>query len=398
MKIQRIILAVMLFALTSTIAPGFSAFAQNGDETGKGDQEEVLNLLVQQFLASRGADQSDALLNEIKGHKGVTVERLEALIEGGGLYAPEPPVGSLHRSIRVGGEARSYALYVPKEYDPANAYPLVVCLHGAGFSGDAYLDRWKTRLGEKALLVCPTIERGAWWSPPAEALVLAAMRDVQSKYHIDPNLILLTGMSNGGIGTYIVGIFHAARFAAISPMAGGIPEEIFPYLKNLTATGIYVIHGSRDQVMPVTLSRDVANYLKGEGIAYTYREHDREHPRAGGHFFPREELPALVTWFREQRRNPYPTRVVSVRDRVHHDPFFWTEINEMAGEVADIQGSLFNKEEEVRVKKGLFPSLIAQVDQNRVEVKSERVRKYTLFFNKHLIDFSKPVVVITNGR
>lgn len=394
---MRIFSALFLFIFFWGGGSGSPVLAGE-DEGGKVDSEEKLNLLLQQFMASQDALQSEGLLKEIKAFDGATVEKLEKLIESGVLYPPNPAVGSLHRSIHIGGKKMSYALYVPEKYNPEHAYPLIVCLHGAGFVGDSYLDRWKTRLGEESLLVCPTIEMGGWWSSQGEELVLAVIDAVQSKYNIDPNRISLTGMSNGGIGTYLVGIFNASRFSAVSPMAGGIPEEIFPFLKNLSSTGIYIIHGSKDQVMPVALSRDVSSYLKREKIPHIYREHNREHPMAGGHFFPREELPALVSWFKRQDRNPYPSRVVSVRDSIHLAPFYWTEIDETRGEVADVQGSMVERDEIERVKKGFFASLTAQVDHNRVEVHSNRVQRYTLFFNRHLVDFSKPIIVISNGR
>ncbi|MDC4223446.1 MAG: prolyl oligopeptidase family serine peptidase [Candidatus Manganitrophus sp.] len=127
--------------------------------------------------------------------------------------------------------------------------------------------------------------------PEGEALVIAVIDDVRSKYHIDPNRVYLTGMSNGGIGTYLIGMFHADRFAAISPMAAGIPDEIFPFLRNFSSTGIYIVHGAQDEVMPVILSRKISEYLKEQEIPYTYREHDRLHPMAGGHFFPRRNCP-----------------------------------------------------------------------------------------------------------
>lgn len=395
--IQKIMVLLMLFLSTSCATPHPSASAGGKADREKDSQGE-LYLLVQQYLLSADPNQSESLLKEIKNDKGATVRALEKEIETGGLYPPQPPVGPLHRTVQVDGKPEAYALYVPEKYNPATAYPLILCLHGAGFSGDTYLERWQSRLGDKMLLACPTMENGAWWTPEAETLILGVIDSVQSKYHIDPNRIFLTGMSNGGIGSYLIGMFHADRFAAISPMAGGIPEEIFPFLKNLASTGIYIIHGSKDGVMPVTLSRRVSDYLKTEGIRYTYKEHTLEHPMAGGHFFPKEELPALVTWFEEQRRNPYPLRVTSVRDQVHLEPFYWTEINETAGEVANVQDSMFDKKEIERVKRGAFSSLVAEVRQNQVEVKTERVKKYTLYFNPRLIDFSKPVVVFTNGQ
>ncbi|MDC4223445.1 MAG: hypothetical protein MPW15_04240 [Candidatus Manganitrophus sp.] len=106
----------------------------------------------------------------------------------------------------------------------------------------------------------------------------------------------------------------------------------------------------------------------------------------------------LVAWFDGQHREPYPARVVSIRDSEHLQPFYWTEINQAEGEVASVFGSIFDAEEADRVKQGAFPSLTAEVKENRVDVKTERVEKYTLYFNRALIDFSKPVVVYTNGQ
>jgi len=375
-----------------------SASTDAGPEKASAVSSGDLNPLVQQYLASADPKQSEALLSEIQGQKGITIDQVAQAIRTGGLYPPQSKVGPLHMSLEIGGDAYDYAMYVPETYDSASAYPLIVCLHGAGFTGDSYLERWQSRLGEKSILACPTMMNGAWWTPEGEALVMGVINDVRAKYRIDPNRIYLTGMSNGGIGAYLIGIFHADRFAAVAPMAAGIPEEIFPFLLDFSSTGIYIIHGSKDEVMPVILSRKIDEYLNEHHIQHVYREHDLLHPMAGGHFFPKEELPALVNWFEEHRREPFPSRVVSIRDSEHLSPFYWTEINQTDGEVASVLGSIFNQEEAERVKKGDFPSLTAEVKENRVDVKSERVQKYTLYFNRSLIDFSKPVVVYTNGK
>ena len=387
-----------LYCAVLVVSIGFAPFTRAAEAPRISKADEALNLLVQQFLFSNDTAQSGALLQEILARPDATPERLIFLIRNGRLYPPDPPTGSLHHTILIEGEAKSYALYVPDDYDPAAAYPLIVCLHGASFTGDAYLDRWAPRLGKRALLVCPTMGGGAWWSPQGETLVTAAVDEVTAHYHIDPNRIFLTGMSNGGIGAYLIGIFHADRYAAISPMAGGIPDEIFPFLKNFSNTGLYIIHGVRDQVMPVSLSRKASAYLKKEGIPHVYREHDREHPMAGGHFFPKEELPALVKWFRGQRLMADPAKVISVRDRIHLAPFFWTEVNATQGKVADVQQSLFDRDEVELVKAGAFAVLTAEISGNQVTVQTERIKKYTLFFNNRLVDLSKPVTVITNGQ
>ncbi len=392
-------LILIVFLIIQSVARS-DVRAEAAQLSGKSEDAQVdeLNLAVQQFLYSNDAAQSDALLKEILALPDLKISRLEEAIKEGTLYPPEPATGALHKSIEVAGYEMSYAMHVPKNYNSKKRYPLIVCLHGAGFVGDSYIDRWKSRLGENAILVCPTISGGAWWSAQGEKLVLAVIDAVAVQYRIDRERIFLTGMSNGGIGVYLVGMFHADRFAAISPMAGGIPNEIFPFLKNFASTGIYIIHGARDQVMPVRLSQEVSAYLKDSGIPHTYREHGKEHPRAGGHFFPREELPALVKWFDGQHRIAEPARIESVRDVKHLAPFYWTEINETAGKVADVQKSLFNNDEIELVKEGAFASLTAEIEGNTVTVETALVGKFTLFFNSRLIDFSKPVRVKVNGK
>jgi len=394
---KRLLLAfifIMAWPISATLAKNTEPLAPPVKEI----QQDGLNLLVQQYLLSNDTKQSEQLLKEVQRHEQTSLEKLETFIKEGKLYPPEPFTGSLHRELEVRGYEMNYALYVPETYNPKSAYPLIVCLHGAGFVGDSYLDRWKSRLGDNAILVCPTIGNGAWWSPQGEALVMSTINAIGSQYHIDPDKIFLTGMSNGGIGVHLIGMFHANRFAAVSPMASGIPEEVFPFLKNFSFSGIYIIHGKHDEVMPVTLSRDISQYLKKTGIPHIYREHEKKHPMAGGHFFPREELPDLVRWFQKQHRISDPADLVLVADKIHLSPFYWAEINEVLGPVADVQKSLFNNEEVELVKQGAFANLTAKIEGNRITVETERVKKFTLFFNNKLIDFSNIIMVFVDGQ
>jgi poly(3-hydroxybutyrate) depolymerase len=59
------------------------------------------------------------------------------------------------------------------------------------------------------------MEAAAWWTPKAQELVLAVQREVMRNYHVDPDRVFLSGMSNGGIGTYLIGLNHADQFAAL---------------------------------------------------------------------------------------------------------------------------------------------------------------------------------------
>ena len=352
---------------------------------------------VFRYLDSTDTDEAARTLQAMLSDPTVTIDQVIRIIQTERDYAPQPTGTIPDERVDVQGRAYHLALSVPLTYQPAKGYGLVVCLHGAGFTGEAYLERWQTRLGEDYVLACPTIPMGAWFTRGAEELVLATIRSVQRRYHIDPDRIFLTGMSNGGIGAWVIGMHHAPQFAGIAPMASGLDDVLMPFLANLRSTPIYIIHGAKDQVMPVELSRTITKELTRLGYPFVYREHDREHPMAGGHYFPREELPELVIWLNAQRRNPLPTSVTVVRDASHFQPFEWVRID-ATDPIAAFSEDLISKRDDLITRLEYARLDASIVAPNCIEVQADRVQRYSLFLNEQLIDSSKPLVVLTNGQ
>jgi len=380
---------ILLVFLVGAPAPGFA------EETGSA----VAGLAshVFQYLDAADSDAAERLLQDILSDENVSIDTISQLIRTGRTYQSQP-VGNLpHEQIVIRGQAYPLSLFIPPTYQASKSYSLVVCLHGFGFTGEEYLERWKARLGEDYLLACPTYPSGAWFTRRAEDLVLATIRDLRIRYHIDSNRIFLTGMSNGGIGTWLIGMHHAPLFAGIAPMASGLDHVLMPFLANLRSTPVYIIHGVKDQVMPVDLSRSIVRELDVLGYPYVYREHEREHPMAGGHYFPKEELPDLVTWFNSHRREPLPTRLTLVRDGSHFQSFNWVRLDS-TDPIAAFSDDLVNKRDE-RIKRRVYAKLDASIREgNRIEVRTHHVRRYSLFLNESLIDPAKPLTVITNGE
>jgi poly(3-hydroxybutyrate) depolymerase len=358
---------------------------------------DSLASLIFQYLDTNDGEEADGLLRTLLARPDLSIERATRVIQTERPYSSEP-IGTLaDERLTIRGRPYSLALSVPLTYQPSKGYGLVVCLHGAGFTGEAYLERWQARLGEDYILACPTYPAGAWFTRRAEELVLAAVQHVRRRYHIDPDRIFLTGMSNGAIGTWLIGMHDAPLFAGIAPMAGGLDDVLLPFLANLRNTGVYIIHGAKDQVMPVELSRALSRELTALGIPHVYREHQREHPVAGGHYFPREEVPDLVAWFARQRRDPLPAKISVVREASRFQSFNWVRI-ESTDPIAAFSDDLIDKRDE-RIKTRQYATLEAVITApNRIDVKTERVRRYSLFLNDRLIDLSKPLTVTTNGQ
>jgi predicted esterase len=349
-----------------------------------------------EYLTTEDSDQAGRLLAQVVEQYAGDLTGLERAIREGRSYGPQPVGPFPDERILLRNRTYQYSLYVPPSYRPAESYGLVVCLHGAGFSGDAYIERWQPRLDDHYILVCPTYPMGAWYTRRAEDLVLAVIREVERRYHIDPDRVFLTGMSNGGIGAWLIGMHYAPLFAGIAPMASGLDDVLFPFLENLKSTPAYIIHGAKDQVMPVELSRKLDRALNQLGYPHVYREHERVHPVAGGHFFPREELPALVQWFDTQHRGRIPTSLTVVRDASHLTPFDWVRID-ATDRIASFSEDLVDKhDEDIRAKS--YARLRVEITEpNRIEVATDHVRQYSLFLNEALVDLSRPVRVVTNG-
>ena len=396
MKKNIVLLSVLMVALLA-----FPILAHSPPEMEKSEAFESsgrsLSSLVKEYVEEDSPEKANELLSDIQHMPEANVESISIILQQPTPYEAQPVGAQPHRSIRVRGVDAEYALYVPPSYSPEQPMAFILCLHGAGFTGEAYLDRWIPRLGEKYILACPSVTMGAWWTRYGEELVLKVLQEVQTRYHIDPDRIFLTGMSNGGIGTWIIGMHHADRFAGIAPMASGIDDVLFPFVENLVHTPVYVIHGAADQVMPVQLSRDLVKEMERRGISYQYQEHTWTHPHAGGHFFPKQALPELMTWFDAQQREPLPRTISLVRDATHLTPFSWVRID-MTDQIAAFTENLIDSRDEF-ITGGVYAKLHAQVTaSNKIVVSTIRIGRYTLFLNQDLVDLTKPIIIETNGR
>ncbi len=86
-----------------------------------------------------------------------------------------------------------------------------------------------------------------------------------------------------------------------------------------------------------------------------------------------------------------------VRDASHFQSFSWLRLD-ATDRIAAFSDDLVDKSDE-RIARREYARLDASiVGANRIEVRAERVRRYSLFLNDRLIDLSKPITVVTNGQ
>jgi phospholipase/carboxylesterase len=113
---------------------------------------------------------------------------------------------------------------------------------------------------------------------------------MQARYHVDTHRVLLTGLSDGGSFGYEVGFMHPTRFAALAVVAGILrPHHRDPKASELP---VYIAHGERDQLFPVSFIRAVQRNLSEWGHDVKYHEIPDF-----GHAYPAGENGVILDWF-----------------------------------------------------------------------------------------------------
>ncbi len=170
----------------------------------------------------------------------------------------------LDTTIRV---QMGYLLYLPKEYDQKEKWPLVLFLHGSGERGDD-LELVKTHGPPKliaegrdfpCIVVSPQCPKDRTWEPIE---LTALLDDLCRTLKVDEDQISVTGLSMGGFGSWQLAAYSPKRFSAIAPICGG--GETY-WVRRFPHLAVWVFHGAKDPGVPLERSQEMVDALKKEG-------------------------------------------------------------------------------------------------------------------------------------
>lgn len=188
----------------------------------------------------------------------------------------DAPVGVILR--RRPDPQADYSLYVPESYTPSRSWPLIVCLHGAYGRGDHFLWAWLRPARSRGYLALAPKSLDVTWSilqPERDTRSVAAMLDeVCSEYAVDRSRVFLSGLSDGGTFTYLLGLGRPDLFAGIAPIAGdfhGMMDEMLRRKQGRNLP-IHIVHGAQDHIFPVETIRSGHALLQRLGYDSRYEE------------------------------------------------------------------------------------------------------------------------------
>lgn len=197
-------------------------------------------------------------------------------------------IGRLAHRSEIDGTLQPYSVYVPDNYDEKSPIPLFVTLHGSGVDEErTILDVARIFYGARQrrkqvkMIVMSPKARGLsdWYLGNSGKEVIECIEHIKSLYNIDEKRITLDGFSMGGYGAWRLSLLHPDLFKAVIIRSGAIEpppylkgENILDLLNKGKGLNFFVIHGDKDNAVPVENARKAVEKLKELGIKHRYVE------------------------------------------------------------------------------------------------------------------------------
>jgi poly(3-hydroxybutyrate) depolymerase len=322
---------------------------------------------------------------------GADVAALYDSLSAGPDYSSDVPTGQLELSRTApDGTVFPYVVLVPEDYDSSRPYPVEFNLHGGvnrppmapgeplwrqGYDG--------LRDPRRIVVVPAAWDEAFWWFDNQADNVPSILRSIKQTYNVDDNRVYLTGVSDGGTGSYFFAFMQPTEWAAFLPYIGnpGVLQNpagqvSYPLsFDNLAGKALYIVNGEKDPLYPARAVQRYIDYMARANVEHVFKVIPN-----GGHntaWLP-QERPAIEEFKRAHVRDPLPDTVQWATNRTdRYNRNHWLLIDELD-------------------KEGEPGRLIVRKEGNQIRVNAYYVNSFTLLLNPEEFNLALPVTVIIN--
>ena len=271
-----------------------------------------------QFWNASSTDAAAGTLDAIV-KSGVSFDDALARLKRGRAYRSDVPRGVVKLTHKIGSDDFPYMIDVPEKYDPAKQYQVRIQLHGGVGRPDAAQrgNGIGQLAGVEQIYILPTAwSEAEWWTDRQLENLHWILDSVKRTYNVDENRVVLSGVSDGGTGTYYFSMRDTTPFASFLPLNGAIAVlrssnvrldgEMFP--NNFLDKPFFIVNGGEDPLYPTSLVEPYIKHMVEGGVTVkylpqpnavhntawwpdvkdTYEAFVREHPRTA--------VPDRLTW------------------------------------------------------------------------------------------------------
>lgn len=342
---------------------------------------------------------------------------------------PFPKYSQQNATIHVSlpnNQQRAVELRLPKDYDPARAWPLIYALHGQGSRAAEMMRYVEGLLGkrvEEFVIAAPDqfaeyVIHQASWPPIGEHRRL--IEGIRRQVNVNSDRVFCLGYSRGGHTAWTLAITDPDLFAGVIPLAGTflmveidrLWEHMLPNLRN---TRVLCVWGAGD------VNDDHGQASADGGIAGLNRRlrelaAKMELPVTmieladAGHTDVTPPLAELENVL-NQRRAPRPQRVRSAFRHICQGHAYWLEGESWTGPEWGVgapkielkPGEDASDAEAVRraLARGfrtLMGELSGEIDEQRIAVHRKQVDELTVWLEEGMVDWARPLLLKVSAR
>jgi len=161
-----------------------------------------------------------------------------------------------------------YLMRYPDGFEHEEKYPLIICLHGAGYRGgdyervmaNPYFKETEKQENFPFVMAAPICSEDTWFDLWGELKALVVK--LASESFVDVKRIYMMGASMGGYGTWQLAMSMPEYFAAIAPICGG---GMYWNAGRLINVPVWAFHGALDQAVFPEESRKMVDAVNKKG-------------------------------------------------------------------------------------------------------------------------------------
>lgn len=326
----------------------------------------------------------------------------------------------------------AFLVVMPPNYNPKKSYALLFFLHGAVGYNTGYPDiadstqtegwnRYYTKYAGNVIMVYPNGNKDYNWMDPEKGffMVPAILKQIKQVINIDDNRVFITGHSNGATGSFSYLIKQPSPFAAFYGFNTRPRVETGgTYIRNILNRSYFNVSTDNDYYYPPGANDSLSAAMKSIGADY------QDHRYNGfPHWFPKfdESEPAHKLLFEDlakRKRNPFHHSIHWECDNIKYGRCDWLQITALD---TTTKKAAWQKEINFQIKKWVvldnkensfirdtlvyafkFPkrsgAIKADFKNNVFTVETSDVKSFSILLSPEMVDFSKPVTVIVNGK
>jgi poly(3-hydroxybutyrate) depolymerase len=317
--------------------------------------------------------------------------------------------------IGDGKESTTIAWRTPKGWQRGKPAPLLLGFHSSDGDGHETDGQWGEVADALGMIVVgpydPTGVRGYHFLPRERDQALETLRWARRRFDVDENRVYVTGVSRGGHMTWDVALRFPTPFAAVVPFLGApriagqkSGTNNLRFVENVARLGVRDLQGAQDDPKAVANVRLAFERLKGFGAADArlVESPALAHAYEFGAVDWKEFLGA-------SKRDPLAGRVVRRAAGREEARSLWAEILDTDASlvVEDVPALVPPSVKGEEAQRAWYT---AEVDRHtarlevqrkapgRFEANSVGVKRFRLLLSKAMLDGTKAVTVVWNGK